>query len=310
MIRYVKSNKIDHEKWDKCINKSFNGNIYVLSWYLNFVHPNWDALIEDDYLRVMPLPLKSKYGIKYSMQPFFVQQLGVFSKSKLNAEKVQEFINAIPAQIKFIDLNFNIHNKIEGFDKQIIVNDNYMLDLVTDYDSISKKYSVNTRRNIKKASKNELHLLKNVKPSEIITLFKQNKGQEIETFTDADYKTLERLMYNSIHKGMGLLLGVYCSRNELCAAAFFVRFKQHLVFLFSGSNKVAKENRAMFYLIDEVIKQNSPSMLTLDFEGSNDPNLARFYKGFGAEKVNYSRLRYIKAGFPINIALKFMLKKL
>ena len=51
-------------------------------WYLDIVHENWDALMEDDYERVMPMPVITKnWRISYIFQPFFVQQLGVFSKT-------------------------------------------------------------------------------------------------------------------------------------------------------------------------------------------------------------------------------------
>jgi len=55
MIDYLLHSDIDKMKWDACIQKAFNGNIYALSWYLDVVHEGWEALVEDDYVRVMPL---------------------------------------------------------------------------------------------------------------------------------------------------------------------------------------------------------------------------------------------------------------
>jgi hypothetical protein len=64
------------------IARSFNGIVYAYSWYLDIVSPGWDALVKDDYKSVMPLTWRKKYGIKYLYQPFFTQQLGVFSSDK------------------------------------------------------------------------------------------------------------------------------------------------------------------------------------------------------------------------------------
>lgn len=308
MIRHLLPNDIDYEKWDNCINESFNGNIYSLSWYLNITHPEWEALVEDDYERVMPLPVSKKYGISYILQPYFIQQLGIFSKSNLCSEKIVEFIEAIPSKIKYIDINLNIHNKLESEQFAHTNNVNHLLDLVSSYEKIRKKYSSNAKRNLKKAEKNNLQLLKNIKPNELINLFKNNKGKEIEGFKETEYKNLERLIYMSIHKGLGIIYGVFNSSNELCAGAFFTRHNKRLIFLFSGSNDLAKENGAMFFLIDSVIREYSPSQITFDFEGSNDKNLARFYKGFGSKEVFYKQIRINRMPFPFNSLLNYYLK--
>ena len=39
----------------------------------------WDALVEDDYVSVMPLPYRKKMGVTYIFPPTMTQQLGVFS---------------------------------------------------------------------------------------------------------------------------------------------------------------------------------------------------------------------------------------
>jgi hypothetical protein len=46
----------------------------------------------------------------------------------------------------------------------------------------------------------------------------------------------------------------------------------------------------MFLLIDTYIGQNAGKEMTLDFEGSNIPGIARFYKGFGALPQTYYSL--------------------
>lgn len=309
MIKHLVSNQIDHEKWDECINSSFNGNAYVLSWYLNFTHPEWEALVDGDYETVMPLPVSRKLGISYVLQPFFIQQLGVFSRIKLYPDKIKEFLDGIPSKIKYLDFNLNIHNKTDGLDLSSVKNRNFMLDLVLDYKSLKSNYSDNTKRNVNKALNNQLQLLKNIKPSELIKLFRDNKGSELNTYTDEDYKTLERIIYMSMHKGVGYIYGVYDTENQLCAAAFFLRHHNSLIFLFSGSNERARKNRAMFFLLDSIIKNNSPSPVTLDFEGSNDDNLARFYGGFGAKEVYYDRLKINRAGFPLKNLINFYVNR-
>ncbi len=57
-----------------------------------------------------------------------------------------------------------------------------------------------------------------------------------------------------------------------------------------------EENRSMFKIVDGFIKEHAGSNLFLDFEGSNIPNVARFFAGFGAtpevyQGVSFNRLR-------------------
>ncbi|MCK4361546.1 MAG: hypothetical protein KAV70_07350, partial [Bacteroidales bacterium] len=81
MIKHLTYQQINKSKWDECIKKSFNGIIYGYSWYLDIVCKHWEALVENDYERVFPLTTGKKFGINYLYQPFFTQQLGVFSKN-------------------------------------------------------------------------------------------------------------------------------------------------------------------------------------------------------------------------------------
>jgi hypothetical protein len=44
-------------------------------------------------------------------------------------------------------------------------------------------------------------------------------------------------------------------------------------------------------IIDQFIRKHAEEKITLDFEGSNIKSLARFYKSFGADELNYLRIK-------------------
>lgn len=298
MIRYLKNEEIDVRKWDECVNKSFNGIPCALSWFLDLVHEGWEGLVENDYERIMPLTSGKKFGIHYLFQPYFSQQLGVFSTSLLNPEIVNAFINAIPPKFKFVDIKLNIFNQPDLKSIELISNKNYVLDLIHEYPRIAEKYSGQTKRNLKKASRSTLTLMKNIKPESVISLFRENRGKTLGKWNETHYNRLKRLIYSSIYKGRGIVYGVFTAQNELCAGAFFMKNNNRLIFLFSGSDQIARENAAMTFLLDAVIQEFTPSHMVLDFEGSNDRNLARFYQGFGAKEIVYMGLRMNKLNFP------------
>ena len=112
MIQFLEHKNIDKKKWDDCIQHASNGIVYANSWYLDIVSPGWNALIADDYSTVFPLTWKKKYGFYYLHQPFFTQQLGVFSNQKNITEKtIQEFLDAIPGQYRLIEIQLNTENR-------------------------------------------------------------------------------------------------------------------------------------------------------------------------------------------------------
>lgn len=283
-IRFLLHDQIHMEKWDDCIENSFNGLAYAESWYLDIVSPDWCALVQDDYVRVMPLPVKKKHGIPYIVQPLFVQQLGVFSVKELNAEVITAFLNAIPRRYLYVNYNLNSQN---NYMNTSIKHLNHELDLIDDYTSIVKNYSTNIKRNIRKAVKAKLSIVKHVRPEEIIDLFRIDRGNSITAWGDKEYALLLRLLYSGIHKNRFDTYGVLSAQNTLIAGAVFLKSHKALVFLFSGNSPEGKECGAMPFLIDKFIEDHAEMQVTLDFEGSNDHNLARFYKSFGASPIFY-----------------------
>jgi hypothetical protein len=104
MIVYLKNSEIDREQWNNCIYASKSSKPYAYSWYLDIMAPGWEALIDDDYDSVFPLPGFSRFGIQYITTPIFLQQLGAFSPDKPVSGVIHEFIDYMPKFYKFVDL--------------------------------------------------------------------------------------------------------------------------------------------------------------------------------------------------------------
>jgi hypothetical protein len=183
---------------------------------------------------------------------------------------------------------------VAGGDYVFKSNLTHELDMILDIDSIRKNYSDNTKRNIKKAQLQDLTVIATPKREEIISLFRENRGKDIEVLQEHHYDVLRRLLQALDARGRLHSLGVVNENNQLVAGAFFCDANGKVIFLFSGNSNEGKEKGAMFMLIDQFIKENSQKNLVLDFEGSNDPQLARFYRGFGAKECVYLQARMNK----------------
>ena len=308
MIRLLKHNEINKRRWDDCINKSFNGNVYALSWYLDIVHPNWNALIENDYERVMPLTNSKKFGLSYMFQPFFVQQLGVFSTSQLSQDDVDNFINAIPQQYLLTQYRLNSYNKVDYNSDIIVKHRNVELDLIYDYQYLYNNYNNNTKRNLVKAEAAGLSINNNINPEIIINLFRNNRGKDVKHWKDKEYNRLLELINTAISQECCFTIGINDLDNNTIAGAVFMHSHDRIIFLFSGSDEAHKDKHALTMLLDNVIREFSETQYTLDFEGSDNDGLARFYKGFGGAEVFYPEVKYNNLKGILKFIYKLMRK--
>lgn len=291
-IRFIENRNIDYEKWDQCIDNSPFGIVYAKSWYLDRVCPRWDALIWGDYLYVMPLVTNRKYGIKYIYQPFFTQQLGIFSAFEVNPEIVNRFLNTVPLGYRLADIKLNLGNLPTTTSYQYRKNITYHLSLAEKHKFIQGNYTANTRRNIQKALKSEIWISPVYEISQFIAFTKLNLKDKSPEIIDIHYQALQNVINYAVFHHEGELYGAWDSTNNLVAAVFFLNSNRKSIYLAASSNSAGMEQSAMFLLIDAFIQNNSGQNRILDFEGSNLPGIARFYAGFGAiPQVYYSAHR-------------------
>jgi hypothetical protein len=135
-------------------------------------------------------------------------------------------------------------------------------------------------------------------------LFRGNRGRDLDTFTEKDYIVLQAIMTVAKTMNHGQIWAAIDQEDNILAGAFFIESNGKVIFLFSGVSEEGKSKGAMPFLIDSFIKFNSQRTLTLDFEGSDDPELARFYKGFGAKECVYLQVTHNRLPWPFKLLKK------
>jgi len=283
MIQYIKRKDLDILKYDACIENSIQSRIYGFSWYLDIVADHWDVMVLDDYKAVMPIPWKSKYGLKYIGQPYFCQQLGVFSKERLTKEIQEEIIKKIPKKFVKVSLNFNSDNFLTSNMKPL---KNYILTLNNTYDALFKAFSKGRKHAVKVGQKNQLLLMKTT-ISELIDMKK-----EFYAHGNFPIIVLEKLNNYVLENNKGFIVGVFKDDN-LLGGGLFLKSKNRITYLFSSFNMDGRKLQAASFLISNIVKQYENSNVILDFEGGNLPNIGSFFKSFSAKDEGYSNLNYI-----------------
>jgi hypothetical protein len=294
-VIYIKHQYIDAVKWDRCIENAGNSRVYANIWHLDRAAVVWDALVLGDYEFVMPIPVRRKLGFSYVYQPLFCQQLGIFPKpSNLIAEL---FYLALFEKFSYSDVNLNSQNpSVKNFKEiEFLPRQNFLLDLQYNYKSLAKSYSTNTKRNIAKANDNHLQFISGLRLEDYM-VFKQ--ANLIDKISKRDIDNLKSIIAFGQYKGIGEIYGVYNLENELCAAVYFCKWNNRVIYLSAASGNEGKKLGAMYFLVDNFIKSNAEKDLILDFEGSMIPGVARFYSGFGATAETYFQLKFNRLPLP------------
>lgn len=288
MIKYLSHQEIDKIKWDDCIAQSNNELIYAYSWYLDIVAPGWEALVLNDYEVVMPLPTTTKY-LNVIYQPFFAQQLGIFNTQNLKHFTVSDFIKAIPAKFKYINICLNESNTVHTEAYVLIKRKNYVLHLNRNYEALFKGFNEQNKRNTRK-SLNEGLTIETVDTSTVVDFYHLHKSENTPDVKPADYARFKLVLKEAVARGNCFALSVVDAAGKMHACAAFYKQKERIIFQIGTTNEAGRASKAMFFLMNHIIKEYSNQKQMLDFEGSEISNVARFFSGFGAYQLPYYRL--------------------
>ncbi|MCD6347121.1 MAG: hypothetical protein J7L96_06860 [Bacteroidales bacterium] len=304
-IYHLEHNEIDKRRWNDAIQQALNGNIYAYSWYLDSVCEQWEALTNTDYSTIMPLTARRKYGFNYLYRPLLSQQLGIFSSHDLKNEDVLDLFDSLPDKYRLIEISLNKTNPatIPGF--VCSQHSSYELDLTPDYTAISSQYSQNNRRNTRKALDQRITFKPGVNQDSFLNLLKHDTSDGAKIIKKpGNYNPFKKLLIQMINRDKGLIWGAYDSSNTLLAAMLLGVSHAKYYYLVPVNTEAGRQARALFGLIDAFIKDKSKNPCILDFEGSDIPGLARFYAGFGAQKITYPSISKNTLPWPVSLFKK------
>ncbi len=299
MIVYLSNSEIDRDQWDTCISNSHTLKPYGYSWFLDCMAPGWQALVDDEYDSVFPLPGFSRFGIKYVATPVFLQQLGAFSPDKPSPDMLNEFLQYLPPFYRLVDLCVGQKVEHEGF--RLTEKVNLELNLSKPYEEIREHFTTHCKRNIESASRKKPHLVEDITPEQLIDLFIRNKGSEIKGIKQRDYGRLQNLMNYCLADKKGRIIGVRSGRKDIIYGSFIVETKGNKTMLMVVNTPKSRERRIGYYVVNEIIKEFSSTHTTLDFAGSSIPSIASFMESFGSTKVPFYRIYQNRLFWPVRM---------
>jgi hypothetical protein len=283
-LQYLPRNQVDTGKWDRCIDTASNTLIYGYSWYLDGMARHWDALVWKDYEAVMPLTWNRKWGIAYLYQPPFVQQLGIFSTHALTVEMEQAFLDELPERFRFAEIFLNYAHP-----RNTEPRPNFILTLNRSYDQLRACYKKDLLKNLKRAAQFNLTYTTQVAVDVVLDAFEKLYGARLPHIERDDYARFKKMC---LSKGRQVIVRAAMENEEVLCAALLLRDRKRLYLLHSVTWPVGRDKEANHFLLDMIISEFAGTDLIMDFEGSDVPGIAMFYRNFGSVDQPYFFYRY------------------
>lgn len=295
MFQELQRNQIDEQKWNEAVKRYAPQRPYLSTWYLDQLGTRWSALSDKNQDFLMPLTWHKRRGIRLLQNPLFAQQLGYFGAEASNSTYLKSFwshlstLSAVQDFRMHLDLPALLEAEQHGFEWQL--QSNFQVHLNSDSEDRRAAYSKQIKRNLKTADKKQIRLEQDDELDGFVQMIRSFQGPKIQGLAAEDYQRIGSLCQSLHQSGKGQVWSAYSAENQVLARIFTLDFENRLYYLFGSSSPQARESGAMSALFDFVLDQaSSRQYQALDFEGSSLPGLARFFQGFGAERLMYARV--------------------
>ncbi len=297
----LKRSQIDEIKWNRAIGSSSGATLYGFVSSLDLLAGDWDALVWGDYSFVMPLPFRKKFGIRYVYTPLFIQRLDIFGGDCSN-EMRQVFMTGVKAYCKYFDMN--VAFAFTGNEVHTHKRVNFVLSLEPGYDVIAASYQKEAKRSIQKAVSRHCIFTNDVTPAEVVGLYRQVYGKKVSGSIN-DYHNMHAFAKHVAASGNLVSCGVkHGLSGELLFGALFFISGRRIYYLLGAPTEKGRYARAGYFMIDAIIREYAGKNYQLDFEGSDIPGVAAFYRKFNPEEETYYRLHYNKLPWLIRLFKK------
>ncbi|MGV3602151.1 MAG: GNAT family N-acetyltransferase [Dyadobacter fermentans] len=299
--------QIDAQAWDNHIHHSRQCVIYALSWYLDIVCEQWQALVwpsAADFSIVMPLPIRRKWGIHVPYQPQFCQYLGIFSKYELTGEQCQAFMRALLDRHQYVSSysfnpeNYDLMRPVLGHltDLHVEIFKTHWLDLRRSYDKVYEGYAKDRKVNLRKSAVFGWQIVESDDFKPLIKLFIENHAFKIGRVGAETYRTLEALGKRCIDQGCGNLL--YACAGGVHAGFLLVRYGERVIYLFNAADGLGRKGNARAFMLDAYFLENSSGRLVFDFESPQKPSVAGYYAASGSATMSFFHITRNALPFP------------
>ena len=288
-LKLLKRSQIDDIAWNAIIAKYGAGLPYAFTYYLDqLTGGKWQAIIQDDYEWIMPLPYNRKLaGLRQYYQPFFCQQAGIYGAEMPDTITQQQIIqllkkNSVRTHIALNEMNTGL--SVLCMAEKI----NLVLPLIHTYTELRNNYSDNLKRQLKKGT-DQLFIKTTNDTGPFLHLFTIHTLSKVKEKISGSW--LRHFIEKIVAPGLAQISLACTPEGEIAAGLLYLQTPERIICLMPFSVGTFKNLPGQATIIDQLIRNNAGTEILLDFEGSALPGVARFYRSFGAIERPYGICR-------------------
>jgi len=299
-FKHLRRDQIDDERWNATVRSDPFFRHYALTYFLDACGGQWTGLVGPAYSWVWPLPIL-KFPVSRVYQPLLAQQLGPFG-TELSTDRLHEIWDWLSKEYWQLRIKFN--QRYPSLPGKVVEHRNVELDLNTDLATLHSSYNRNVQSNLKKAAKNQVSVGSDpaFDPWSLHS-FQEGRGQQLKQLDQKFFKQVETIYrafeareeartYTAYHQGV-------------CVAQVMLLSANHrLLLFFSASNEEGRKVGAMHAILNKIIEDHAGASAVFDFEGSDNDQLAFFYRGFGGTDKVYLQAETSRLFWPLNVLIK------
>lgn len=293
-IHIVPHATLDYRKWDTAVQRDARGSLYDASAFLNVMADDWYGLVVEDYRSVMALPVKQIAGLRMVYMPVFTQSLGLLGSPE--ARLRQPIAEAVRSFSSLISFSSGDEYLLPGAKTRRRTN--FILPLSSAYETLAGSFTAECRKNINKARNRGCIWRHDVSFDEVLRLYQSAYGK-VAAYKPRHFERLRQLQ-QALSPEQVFTAGIGNEQGELVYAGLLLKDGKRLYYLLGAPSQRGREMRATYFFINEIIRRFSGTGMIFDFEGSDIPDVARFYKGFGPVEVPYYQYWDNRLPFPLN----------
>lgn len=287
--------KTNRDLYRKFCKENKDIPIFLQPFWLDIASADWDVILYSEntidhekhskIIAALPYCIKGNFVTKRIFLPeinfyqsiLFIQNISKEEQQKIAINLFKQLPFVIKSYFKFLPAYQKIKLNTIGFKHEIYTT--YVLQKKASY-QLSKHHQRHIQKGIKLSY--QIENSKNIPLSyQLIadTFFRKNIKPKLPLNTF--------LQIDSIFKKhqCGKILNCLDSNKNLLATLLFVEDNISIYYLFSGYNINYKNSGAITFLLHHIIQEALEKGKVFNFCGSQNKNIATYFKGFGAQQI-------------------------
>jgi len=199
---------------------------------------------------------------------------------------------------RYGDYPFNFGN----FIGETATSVNFMLTLDGTYEDLSKRFSADVLQNIRRAAAHDLRYEKG-EIDEAFHYYKKLYGAQ-SGVTDDQFEKFRKLCVFIGKNDKIIVRKVTTASGSPLAIALLPVEKMRMYNVMNSTLPEGKKCEANYFLLSRIWMEFEGTGMTFDFEGSDIPGVAEFYRKFGAINQPYFKLHFNHLPWPVRLLRK------